>query len=161
MDWIKLTLCVFLDECSFVTRLVLWSCIPPTCSLDTQKSFRWHRWHQTKNILIYHILILSLFKAHLEGLLIARECLRPCLHLVHVLAAVDLVLQRVLLVEVRLLQMFLKPRTEVSTHLALQVASDPLPLELDHPELGAGVGGHSVLVQGADATHLLQQKYFC
>ena len=111
-----------------------------------------------KIFLIYHILILSLFKAHLEGLLIARECLRPCLHLVHVLAAVDLVLQRVLLVEVRLLQMFLEPRTEVSTHLALQVTSDPLPLELDHPELGAGVGGHRVLVQGADATHLLQQN---
>ena len=54
---------------------------------------------------------------HLKSLLVTREGFCPRLHLVHVFAAVDLVLQRMLLVEMGLLEIFLKPRTEVATHL--------------------------------------------
>ena len=54
---------------------------------------------------------------HLKSLLVTREGFGPRLHLVHVFAAVDLVLQRMLLVEMGLLEIFLKPRTEVAAHL--------------------------------------------
>lgn len=111
---------------------------------------------------------------HLESLLVTREGFGPRLHLVHVLAAVDLVLQRMLLVEMGLLEIFLKPRTEVAAHLreetqirkinptksyfhlTLQVARDPAALELDHPEHTAGVALLGVVVQLGDAPHLLK-----
>ena len=54
---------------------------------------------------------------HLKSLLVTREGFGPRLHLVHVFTAVDLVLQRMLLVEMGLLEIFLKPRTEVAAHL--------------------------------------------
>ena len=113
---------------------------------------------------------------HLESLLVTREGFGPRLHLVHVLAAVDLVLQRMLLVEMGLLEIFLKPRTEVAahlrektqirkyksnptkscSHLTLQVPRDPAALELDHPEHTAGVALLGVVVQLGDAPHLLK-----
>ena len=74
----------------------------------------------------------------------------------HVFAAIDLILQRMLLVEMRLLEIFLETRAEVAADLALQVAGHPLTLELDHAELVAGMGRHGVLIQGADAADLLQ-----
>ena len=100
--------------------------------------------------------IISLHKTtHLKSLLVTREGFGPRLHLVHVFAAVDLVLQRMLLVKMSFLEIFLKPRTEVAAHLTLQVPRDPAALELDHPENTAGVALLGVVVQLGDAAHLL------
>ena len=97
-----------------------------------------------------------LCKVHLEGLLSIEKRLCSRLDLVHVLAAVDFILQRVFLVEVSLLEIFLEAGTEVSAHLTLQVAGHTLPLELDHPKLWAGVGQLGVVKQGGDAADLLR-----
>ena len=77
--------------------------------------------------------------------------------LVHVLAADDLVLQRVLLVEMMFLEIFLKARTEISADLTLQVARHSLALELHHSEPVLAVLLTIVLKQFADATRFLSQ----
>ena len=74
-------------------------------------------------------------RTNLESLLRPCESFRPSLSLADVLAADNIRLQQVLLVEVRLLEIFLKAGTEIAADLALQVSGHPFTLELDHPEL--------------------------
>ena len=104
-------------------------------------------------------IINDLMNTNLEGLLRARERFDIPLDFVHVLATVDLVLHGMFFMEMSLLKVFLKARTEVAADLTLEIAGDSLALE-PHNTKHSTVLLLVVLLQLPDTSDLLAVKAF-